>query len=268
MCIAAFAWQAHPLYPLVLLLNRDEYFVRPTKPLGWWEGGEILGVRDEVGGGTWLACARNGKVAFVTNVLELHTLPEAKSRGELPVRFLKGTQSPREFAEMLLEEAHEYNGFNLILADLSSRSMIYITNRPKGEGIRIQEVPPGLHVLSNAKLDSPWPKAELLGLKFKKFLYRHGEGEIPVKDMVKNLMRDTKKAEESRLPHICSPEWEFGLSSIFVKVETPLGYYGTRSTAALTASINGDVTFYETYLEKEMWKEQTINYRIDKRKQI
>jgi len=46
------------------------------------------------------------------------------------------------------------------------------------------------------------------------------------------------------------------------------GYYGTRSTAALTASINGDVTFYETYLEKEMWKEQTISYRIDKRKQI
>lgn len=79
-----------------------------------------------------------------------------------------------EFAEMLLEEAHEYNGFNLILADLSSRSMIYITNRPKGEGTRIQEVPPGLHVLSNAKLDSPWPRldlqAELLGLKFSKLL--------------------------------------------------------------------------------------------------
>ncbi|KAJ8433560.1 hypothetical protein Cgig2_018113 [Carnegiea gigantea] len=226
MCIAAFAWQAHPLYPFLLLLNRDEYFnrqtllillslllitissfvwmARPTKPLGWWEGGEILGGRDEVGGGTWLACTRNGKVAFITNVLELHTLPEAKSRGELPVRFLKGTQSPTEFAEMLLEEAHEYNGFNLILADLSSRSMIYITNRPKGEGIRIQEVPPGLHVLSNAKLDSPWPK----------------------------------------------------------------GYYGTRSTVALTVSADGDVTFYETYLEKEMWKEQTISYRIDKRKQI
>lgn len=62
---------------------------RPTTPLGWWEGGEILGGRDEVGGGTWLACSRTGKVAFITNVLELHTLPEAKSRGELPVRFLK-----------------------------------------------------------------------------------------------------------------------------------------------------------------------------------
>lgn len=66
---------------------------RPTKPLGWWEGGEILGGRDEVGGGTWLACSKKGKVAFVTNVLELHPLPEAKSRGELPVRFLKVSYS-------------------------------------------------------------------------------------------------------------------------------------------------------------------------------
>lgn len=59
---------------------------------------------------------------------------------------------------MLAEEVEEFNGFNLIVADLPSKSMVYITNRPKGESVRIQEVPPGLHVLSNAKLDSPWPK--------------------------------------------------------------------------------------------------------------
>lgn len=65
------------------------FFQRPTKPLAWWDGGEILGGRDEVAGGTWLACSRKGKVAFLTNVLELHTSPEAKSRGDLPVLFLK-----------------------------------------------------------------------------------------------------------------------------------------------------------------------------------
>lgn len=64
-------------------------FFRPTKPAAWWEGGEILGGRDEVAGGTWLACSRGGRLAFITNVLELHTLPEAKSRGDLPVRFLE-----------------------------------------------------------------------------------------------------------------------------------------------------------------------------------
>lgn len=35
-------------------------------------------------------------------------------------------------------------------------------------------------------------------------------------------MRDTVKADESKLPHICSLDWEFNLSSIFVEVDTPL----------------------------------------------
>lgn len=59
--------------------------------MGWWEEGEIVGGRDEVAGGTWLACSRGGRVALLTNVLELHTLPEAKSRGDLPVLFLQVT---------------------------------------------------------------------------------------------------------------------------------------------------------------------------------
>lgn len=155
MCIAVFAWQAHPLYPFILLLNRDEYHNRPTKPAGWWWGGEeVLGGRDEVGGGTWLACSRGGKVAFLTNVLELDACPEAKSRGHLPLRFLQSRKSAKEFAEEVAKEAHEYNGFNLIVADLSSNTMVYVSNRPEGESAEIQQVPPGTHVLSNAKLDS------------------------------------------------------------------------------------------------------------------
>ncbi|KAL9225707.1 hypothetical protein vseg_001600 [Gypsophila vaccaria] len=269
MCIAAFAWQIHPLQPFLLLLNRDEYHDRATKPLGWWEGGEILGGRDEVGGGTWLACSRKGKIAFVTNVLELHTLPQAKSRGDLPVRFLKSTKNPREFAEMLLDEEQEYNGFNLILADLPTKTMVYVTNRPKGDTvIKIQDVEPGLHVLSNANLDSPWPKVERLRVKFTKILHRFGEGEIPLADVINRLMRDRKKADKSKLPRICPVEWEFGLSPIFVKVDTPLGYYGTRSTAAITVSTNGEVNFYETYLENGLWQEKTVNYSIDKKKLI
>ena len=63
-------------------------------------------------------------------------------------------------------------------------------------------------------------QAERLGLKFQKMLYRYGEGEIPIKDMVSKLMRDTKKADESRLPRIWPLEWELSMSSIFVKKET------------------------------------------------
>lgn len=40
--------------------------------------------------------------------------------------------------------------------------------------------------------------------------------------MTEKLMRDSIKADESRLPGICSLDWEYSLSSVFVEVETPL----------------------------------------------
>jgi len=48
-----------------------------------------LGGRDVTAGGTWLASSREGRVAFVTNVRELKSISVAKSRGDLPVRFLQ-----------------------------------------------------------------------------------------------------------------------------------------------------------------------------------
>ncbi|KAK9026156.1 hypothetical protein V6N11_039002 [Hibiscus sabdariffa] len=127
MCIAAFIWQTHPRYPLLLLHNRDEYHNRPTKALAWWDvdGCEILGGRDEVAGGTWLACSRQGRVAFLTNAWELHHLHNANTRGDLPLVFLKkllslikSTVSPMEFAQQVAADAHRYNGFNLVVADI------------------------------------------------------------------------------------------------------------------------------------------------------
>ncbi|CAI0444041.1 unnamed protein product [Linum tenue] len=269
MCIAAFLWQGHPLYPLLLLHNRDEYHSRPTRPVEWWGGSEemdVLGGRDDMAGGTWLACSRGGKVAFLTNVLELHPDPDAKTRGELPVLFLQSCKSPREFAEGVAKEAHLYNGFNLILSDISSNTMMYISNRPEGDAVVVRDVSPGLHVLSNEKLDSPWPKALKLGMGFKEQLLNYGEGEVDLKEMAKKLMRDRVKADENRLPGICDVEWELGLSSIFVEVDTPLGRCGTRSTIALSVGRNGEVTFDETYLEDGTWKEKTISYWIQKLK--
>ncbi|WVZ18318.1 hypothetical protein V8G54_005640 [Vigna mungo] len=273
MCIALFLWQCHPLYPFLLLNNRDEYHSRqafflllPTKPVCWWEDCDILGGRDEIAMGTWLACSTQGRVAFLTNVLELHTLPEAKSRGDLPVLFLKSSKQPKEFAESLKSEAHYYNGFNLMLADIESKSMVYVSNRPKGQAITIQEVAPGLHVLSNDKLDSPWHKSLRLELSFKEHVAKYGEGEIGVKEVIEKVMKDRVKADKSLLPRICSPDWEFNLSSIFVEVETPLGVYGTRSSAALTVRSSGEASFYEVYLDDAKWKEHVIDFHIGKLK--
>ncbi|XP_058098556.1 uncharacterized protein LOC131243320 [Magnolia sinica] len=266
MCIAVWIWQSHPLYPLILLLNRDEYHTRPTKPLSWWEdSSNILGGRDCLAGGTWLACTRNGRLAFLTNVREPDRISNAKSRGALPLHFLESRKSPLEFANEVAKEGDQYNGFNLILADLCSKTMIYVSNRPKGELSPIQEVSPGIHILSNAKLDTPWPKAQRLHENFKVLLDAYDKEEIPEKEMIERLMGDHLKADKEKLPNTgCDPEWEFNLSSIFIDVETELGRYGTRSMAALSVKDSGEVSFYEKYLEKEIWKEHTINYPIVK----
>ncbi|KAI3804066.1 hypothetical protein L1987_32234 [Smallanthus sonchifolius] len=264
MCISVFLWQAHPLYPFLLLLNRDEYHDRPTEPLKWWEGGEILGGRDVTAGGTWLASSREGRVAFVTNVREVKSTSAAKSRGDLPVRFLQSNKDPVEFAEEIVNEADQYNGFNLIIADVLAKSMVYVTNRLKGDGCYMTTVAPGVHVLSNASLDTPWPKAQRLEHGFKDLLDEYGVGEIPINEMVDKLMGNTVKDDISMLPPIYSPEFEYQLSSVFVNTISTERRYGTRSTSALTVKVNGEVFFYEKHLENDLWKEQTETYAIEK----
>ncbi|RWR90578.1 transport and Golgi organization 2 [Cinnamomum micranthum f. kanehirae] len=265
MCIAAWIWQSHPHYPLILLFNRDEYHNRPTKPVAWWEdSSQILGGRDCLAGGTWLASTRNGRLAFLTNVMEPDQNPNAKSRGELPVRFLESKKSPLDFAQEVIKEGDQYNGFNLIVADLCSKTMIYISNRPKEEPFTIQEVSPGLHVLSNAKLDTPWHKAQRLRRNFNKLLHKYGEKEVPAEEIVEQLMTDTVKADKEKLPNTgCDPEWEFMTSSICFRVDTPLGHCGTRSMVALSVKTSGEVNFYERYLEKNIWNSHTVQYHIE-----
>ncbi|KAL6531928.1 hypothetical protein OROMI_028291 [Orobanche minor] len=226
MCIAVFIWKSHPRCPFLLLLNRDEYQNRPTTPLGWWEDGEILGGRDGQGGGTWLACTRNGKLAFLTNVREMVKKPnsQVRSRGELPIRFLKGSKSPKEFGEELVGETDRFNGFNLIVADLGSMTMVYITNRPPKDGVSATQVSPGIHVLSNAKLDTPWPKAQRLRCRFEDVVEKHLDAGVSIEGITKILMNDTTKdSDESKLPGIYTPETEYQLSAIFVEAQdTPL----------------------------------------------
>jgi uncharacterized protein with NRDE domain len=67
------------------------YNFRPTTPADWWGEGpiKVLGGRDLVGGGTWLGCTKDGKLAFLTNVLEPVSDHTARTRGDLPVRYLQ-----------------------------------------------------------------------------------------------------------------------------------------------------------------------------------
>lgn len=88
LCCSIFNHNKLRISLLFFLFFFSFYLLRPTKPLAWWEDGEIVGGRDTVAGGTWLACTKHGRLAFLTNFRELRCIPDAKSRGDLPVRFL------------------------------------------------------------------------------------------------------------------------------------------------------------------------------------
>ncbi|TKY58959.1 Transport and Golgi organization [Spatholobus suberectus] len=265
MCIAVFMWQAHPKHPFLLLQNRDEFYSRPTEALAWWAGETILGGRDGLGGGTWLGSTRDGRIAFLTNFREVESLPHPKTRGDLPLRFLRSNKSPQEFAEQVLKEAHQYNGFNLVLADICTSTMVYVFNRSKQDNPSVAQVTPGIHVLTNAALDAPWPKAERLRHNFKELIDQYGESDFPIKEMVEKLMTNTIKDEERMLPGIHPPEREQPLSSIFVEAEISSEHYGTRSSSALFVKSNREVTFYEKHLDQRQWKHKMVTYKISER---
>ncbi|TJX48442.1 NRDE family protein, partial [Soehngenia saccharolytica] len=124
-------------------------------------------------------------------------------------------------------------------------------------------VSPGMHVLSNAQLDTPWPKVQRMRHKFEELLKKYGQDEIPETKIIENVMKDTVYADRSLLPTTgCDPDWEYKLSPIFIYSDSDRGPYGTRSMVVLSLKPTGEMAFYEQYLEDGKWKEHKITYEI------
>jgi uncharacterized protein with NRDE domain len=159
MCLIGVAFRAHPKYELVIAANRDEFHDRASAAAGpWADHPQIFGGRDLRQKGSWLAVSTAGRLAAVTNVRRMVPPdPSAPSRGQLVAEFLKSSASAAEFAGALAAEAENYSGFNLLLYD--GAELRYMTNAPE---FRDEAVTPGVHALSNATLDTPWPKTRRL----------------------------------------------------------------------------------------------------------
>ena len=247
MCIAVIAWQVHPDYPLVLAANRDEFYTRSTRPASWWgQSVALLAGRDEEAGGTWLGVTRRGRVALLTNVrAPSERNPHAPSRGALAVGAL---QSPQPAAEWLREQAPRmgaYNGFNLLVAEPTARRgsaprVVYHSNRRDHEP---RSLSPGIYGLSNAFLDTPWPKVVRAVSAFACAL----AGRVDP-DSLLMLMADRRPVHDSELPSTGVPlDWERALAPIQIRAHG----YGTRSTTVVTVRRDGVVNFLERSFEPE-----------------
>jgi uncharacterized protein with NRDE domain len=207
MCVAAFAWQWRPEMPLLLAANRDEYYARAAAPLAFWPGSNVAAGRDLAVDvpSTWLGITRTGRFALLTNVRDpAERRPDAPTRGALVADFLNGLDDPADYMATVLAKARRYNAFNLIVGSVGAmHSDCWALHSLDDTPQRLQ---PGIYGLSNAKLDTPWPKVRKLVADFTLAAAGRANDAALFK-----LLSDATPAAERELPNTgVSPEWELG----------------------------------------------------------
>ncbi len=243
MCLVIFALRAHPDYPLVVAANRDEFHARPTAASHFWrEQPQLLAGRDLEQGGTWMGITRQGRFAAITNYRDpARTAPAPRSRGELTLEFLAGTSSPPEFLAQVAQRADEYAGFNLLLGD--NHRLWYFTNSVPARERQPQELTPGLYGLSNARLDTPWPKVVAGREGLARVM-----AEPPGHDTLAAVVNNRALAEPGQLRALdLHGEMDQLLSAQFIVTEL----YGTRSTTTMWVDKEGGAHWRELSFNAE-----------------
>jgi uncharacterized protein with NRDE domain len=136
---------------------------RPAIPITVLDQGppRILGGRDELSGGTWLAVNEHGVCAGLTNQpLGDAKDPSKRSRGELPLALARHETAAAAVDELLRAyRPEDYNGSWLLVGDRTSLFFVDFTGLADPAAIAL---PPGIHVLENRALGEPSRKVELV----------------------------------------------------------------------------------------------------------
>lgn len=253
MCLIVFAWRTHPSYRLILAGNRDEQYLRPSDSMHWWpDAPDVLAGRDLQAGGTWLAISRSGRFATVTNYREsggeaMRARPGRKSRGELVARFVNGGPPPAEYCGGIAGD--DYTGFSLLVAD--RESLWYTSNRDENRAA----LDAGVYGLSNASLDTPWPKLRRC---------RDGLGDLIAHDAINpgalfTLLADTRPAPVAEIPSDGLPfEMARAISAPFIRTEA----YGTRCTTVVLIGNDDKVLVCERRFDDQGRKSGDSEFRF------
>ena len=152
MCLVTVAFRASSRYPLVIAANRDERHDRASAAAGWWsDAPNVIGGRDLVAGGSWLAIDTNGRLAAVTNRPPHSAARAPESRGRLVADFVVRAAARDAFANDARANGERFGPFNLILVDDSGVSVVSNC----GDG---RELEAGIVSLASTGLDADWPK--------------------------------------------------------------------------------------------------------------
>lgn len=234
MCLIVFAFNHHPEYPLILAGNRDEFYAREAEQAHIWDTDPaILAGKDLRAGGTWLGVSKKGEFGAITNYRDLDNPIEGeRSRGEIIPGFLTRSGKARQKLNRLKQSLQHYSGFNLLAGN---KEQLYYLNNVHG---KIDPVEPGIHGISNAVLNTPWPKVEMAKLEFKKAITPKSID----RERIFRLLKNSETFPEESLPETgLSPEMEKAVSPIFIETEG----YGTRCSNLLTIDSGGRINFIE-----------------------
>lgn len=156
-------FRTHPEASLVVAANRDEWLTRPAEPMQVLRptAPRILGGRDGLAGGTWLAVNEHGLCAGVTNrpSMGLRDLSR-RSRGELPLMLAEHARAEEAVAAFQEKvRCSEYNPCWLLVGDRDDLFYIVVGDNERPGVTRLL---PGVHVLENRPLDAVSAKVEMM----------------------------------------------------------------------------------------------------------
>ena len=227
MCLITLAYRVHPRFPLIVAANRDEFRDRPAQAAHFWpDAPQLLAGRDLQAGGTWLGITRGGRFAAITNHRDMRLAPQpGPSRGLLVRLALE--------RDIDAADGEPYAGFNLLYGHVEA---LHYHNNVQPAGLPLA---PGIHGLSNAFLNTPWPKVEKARTTLDALLHRP---DTALMEGLFALLADDQTAEDGRLPNTgLPPEQERAASAIFIR--SP--HYGTRCSTVLLVDAQGVVQFVE-----------------------
>jgi uncharacterized protein with NRDE domain len=238
VCLLITLFRVVPGVPLMVAANRDERLDRPAVAATVLREREprILGGRDLLAGGTWLAVSDLGVVAGLTNQPTADGRDPAKrSRGELPLVCAR-QPTARQAVDALTADVDpaRYNPCWMLVGDrdaLFSAGIGADSATPE-----IEQLGPGLHVLENAPLRAVSPKAAFVReLVEQRLAEQPGAGAAAIAEILQTVLRDHRPAVPEPRTDATGRVWPASLTAACVHAEG----YGTRSSAIITVPAAG-----------------------------
>ncbi len=213
--------------PLVIAANRDEFYARPTRPPEVLrESPRIVGGRDVLSGGTWLAIRRAPvpRFAAVTNQRALAAQPPGLVSRGLAVIDTVAADDPGAYVRAL--DATRYASMNLVWGSAggdTAGACIAYTRREEGT-VDVLPLGKGVHVLCNDRIGADgFPKAARLAEALAP--YTNLDELVAALPALLGDHTRTEPTLHSHLPHDLAKE----LTATCIHTET----YGTRSASII-----------------------------------